>query len=293
MYKLSTNNVRRAFTLIELLVVIAIIAILAAILFPVFAQAREKARQAACLSNTKQMSLGIMQYAQDYDELLPVVGDNGANRGRWFHQIYPYVKSAEVFTCPNLPEAKLVNPATFIPNSASANSGYGWNGSLSYAGTGTTDQPGFSLADIRKPSETIVVGDTGMDIGNSTGYQGYLMFPRDPRIGPEGTGAFAGGTRTNAPYFYAQFRHNTTKTAPVTTASGAVATLPTEGRANFSFLDGHSKSLDVGTAFALAPTGPSGFPEEDGQPLRTPKGASSVTGSVPFGEVPYVLWNNY
>ena len=62
---------RRGFTLIELLVVIAIIAILAAILFPVFAKAREKARQASCLSNVKQMCLALMQYAQDYDETLP------------------------------------------------------------------------------------------------------------------------------------------------------------------------------------------------------------------------------
>src|SRR5438309_7840989 len=91
------------FTLIELLVVIAIIAILAAILFPVFAQAREKARQAACLSNCKQMALGVMQYTQDYDELLPVIGDNGQCRGRWQWQIFPYVKNGQVFTCPNLP----------------------------------------------------------------------------------------------------------------------------------------------------------------------------------------------
>ena len=63
---------RRAFTLIELLVVIAIIAVLAAILFPVFAQAREKARQTACLSNMRQMTLGVMMYAQDYDETLPL-----------------------------------------------------------------------------------------------------------------------------------------------------------------------------------------------------------------------------
>src|SRR5437879_6461586 len=74
---------RRAFTLIELLVVIAIIAILAAILFPVFAQAREKARGAACLSNGKQMGIGLMMYAQDYDERLPRVWtpNAGPNNG--------------------------------------------------------------------------------------------------------------------------------------------------------------------------------------------------------------------
>src|ERR1700742_4223315 len=72
---------RNAFTLIELLVVIAIIAILAAILFPVFAQAREAARKTSCLSNTKQLGLGIMQYVQDYDETYPMDEWNAANIG--------------------------------------------------------------------------------------------------------------------------------------------------------------------------------------------------------------------
>ena len=93
---------KHGFTLIELLVVIAIIAILAAILFPVFAQARDKARAAACLSNTKQLSLGVLLYGQDYDEILPVIGYNQQCRGRWQWQIYPYVKNQSVFTCSNI-----------------------------------------------------------------------------------------------------------------------------------------------------------------------------------------------
>jgi prepilin-type N-terminal cleavage/methylation domain-containing protein/prepilin-type processing-associated H-X9-DG protein len=89
----------RGFTLIELLVVIAIIAILAAILFPVFAKAREKARQSSCLSNVKQIGLGFMMYAQDYDETLP--GGNVGGTGWWGNAIAPYVKNTQILTCPS------------------------------------------------------------------------------------------------------------------------------------------------------------------------------------------------
>jgi prepilin-type N-terminal cleavage/methylation domain-containing protein/prepilin-type processing-associated H-X9-DG protein len=123
---------RRGFTLIELLVVIAIIAILAAILFPVFAKAREKARQASCQSNLKQLMLGVLQYCQDYDERGPTGGSNnrtnaaggwdgcGGQRCAWAkyypavamvnyyrnnqcfaYQIFPYVKNQQIFYCPN------------------------------------------------------------------------------------------------------------------------------------------------------------------------------------------------
>ncbi|MES2460047.1 MAG: prepilin-type N-terminal cleavage/methylation domain-containing protein [Armatimonadota bacterium] len=116
-------NYSSAFTLIELLVVIAIIAILAAILFPVFAQAREKARQTACLSNTKQMALGLQQYLQDNDEtFMPVVsggastipagtsatyndisakGTTASYSQHWMQQLYPYVKSWGIYLCPS------------------------------------------------------------------------------------------------------------------------------------------------------------------------------------------------
>src|ERR1700733_12377722 len=90
---------QRAFTLIELLVVIAIIAILAAILFPVFAQAREKARQTSCLSNEKQLALAAVQYTQDYDEMWPIASTGG--QYGWAGKLYAYVKSVQVFQCPD------------------------------------------------------------------------------------------------------------------------------------------------------------------------------------------------
>ncbi len=101
-------KVSRAFTLIELLVVIAIISILAAVLFPVFATAREKARQTQCSSNAKQLSLAWIQYVQDYDELVPCGAPMTIPNGgimmhglAWGSQLYPYVKSKGVYTCPD------------------------------------------------------------------------------------------------------------------------------------------------------------------------------------------------
>ena len=93
---------KSGFTLIELLVVIAIIAILAAILFPVFAKAREKARQTACLSNAKQIMLGALMYVQDYDETFPVEAPRTLGTGGFVSQIMPYVKNTQIFVCPSL-----------------------------------------------------------------------------------------------------------------------------------------------------------------------------------------------
>jgi len=116
---------RRGFTLIELLVVIAIIAILAAILFPVFARAREKAKQTSCLSNVKELCLAVHMYAQDYDDRLPFM----ANFGRWWYQVLdPYMKNAQIIICPSKPQ--------YVP-------GYAWN----YSGCGY--QPGATWTPVR------------------------------------------------------------------------------------------------------------------------------------------------
>ncbi len=112
-----SSRSRMDFTLIELLVVIAMIAILAAILFPVFAQARENARQAACLSNMKQLGLGLSMYAQDYDEVLVPLGIqvpappdaivSSTTATWWPDLIQPYIKNRALFTCPSRQKASI------------------------------------------------------------------------------------------------------------------------------------------------------------------------------------------
>lgn len=99
---------KRGFTLIELLVVIAIISILASILFPVFARARENARRASCQSNLKQIGLGIQQYTQDFDEKYPLLQDPmaGGTGIPVVAAIQPYVKSVQLFICPSAPQTE-------------------------------------------------------------------------------------------------------------------------------------------------------------------------------------------
>src|SRR5262249_42833296 len=108
---------RCGFTLIELLVVIAIIAILAAILFPVFAQAREKARQASCSSNCRQIGLAVMMYAEDNDQSYPLYVHAPKHDQWWYDTIQPYAKDKRIFTCPSVKKRKDVAPDDF-----------GWNG---------------------------------------------------------------------------------------------------------------------------------------------------------------------
>jgi prepilin-type N-terminal cleavage/methylation domain-containing protein/prepilin-type processing-associated H-X9-DG protein len=148
------------FTLIELLVVIAIIAILAAILFPVFAQARAKARQAACLSNEKQIGLAVMQYAQDYDEKLP--GNSGRFGGFGSgvgiqapptygadtmnsavnlvpRDIQPYLKNWDVFICPQAPPRSTGTAAAIQPKNA--NTSYIYNGIVMFRSMAAISEP--------------------------------------------------------------------------------------------------------------------------------------------------------
>ena len=95
---------KRGFTLIELLVVIAIIAILAAILFPVFAKAREKARQTTCLSNEKELATAVLMYAEDWGETFPAHRSAATNNVSWRTMIFPYQKSEDIYVCPSNPD---------------------------------------------------------------------------------------------------------------------------------------------------------------------------------------------
>ena len=150
-----------AFTLIELLVFIAIIAILAAILFPVFATAREKARQTACLSNMKQLALGLVQYTQDYDETLP----NGANPydygNGWAGQLYTYVKSTQVYVCPS-------DTSPLPPMSS-----YGYNSNCvvpgaAYTGIAGGYYPvGRSISTFLSPARTVLLFECQNNGGSS------------------------------------------------------------------------------------------------------------------------------
>jgi prepilin-type N-terminal cleavage/methylation domain-containing protein/prepilin-type processing-associated H-X9-DG protein len=161
---------RQGFTLIELLVVIAIIAILAAILFPVFAKAREKARQASCQSNLKQVALGVLMYIQDYDEKPPCTPywecgrPNNSTTTRWYAAIYPYVKNQQLFACPSSPSA-----GGWPRPNAPYNAGVNWNGiDLSYGmgrwadctNANPYEKSGFRIARYQYPANSLLAADS-------------------------------------------------------------------------------------------------------------------------------------
>jgi prepilin-type N-terminal cleavage/methylation domain-containing protein/prepilin-type processing-associated H-X9-DG protein len=167
-----SRNHRRGFTLIELLVVIAIIAILAAILFPVFAQARSKARATTCLSNNKQIGTAMMMYAQDYDELFaPLYTVHSAYTPPytlWAKLLYPYVKNGQVFREPsNMGRSFYAvedHPEDGDWGGRASIAFYGWEGMFAGMGrNGCIPDAAYAMASVREPASTIAFADARLD----------------------------------------------------------------------------------------------------------------------------------
>ena len=160
-----------AFTLIELLVVIAIIAILAAILFPVFARARENARRSSCQSNLKQIGLGIIQYTQDYDESFPLshTGNSINPPFGWADSIQSYLKSNQIYQCPS--ESNEAEPQTTNPSNAGYTD-YWYNAALSWNRNLTTPdyRTPVKLSQIAQAPLTIMLGG-GAGLGTNALYR--------------------------------------------------------------------------------------------------------------------------
>lgn len=213
---------KRAFTLIELLVVIAIIAILAAILFPVFARAREAARATQCKSNLKQITTGAMMYSQDYDERvcpsyvgtgnLSTYNSFGQADTRWMGLMLPYTKNLGVYRCPSWSLNTEPNPQNPRYTSyAHQHNNLGWGGSP-------------SMAEIQKPAETIFFHDVGT-------YVDWAQFNADSDR--ENFTLPASGRDYSRRYD--QQAHDATTVAN-----------RHSGMCNIAFLDGHVKAMKSG-----------------------------------------------
>lgn len=204
---------KKGFTLIELLVVIAIIAILAAILFPVFARAREAARKTSCTNNLKQIATSAAMYSQDYDErVVPsylAAPQNGYNDIRWMGLLLPYTKNHQIYVCPSTALDREPNPLNpRVTAYAHQHNNLGWNGSV-------------SLAQVQKPAETIFFHDVGE-------FPSWAAFNQDP----DREDFRLSGWGKDYSRRYDQQAHDATTVAN-----------RHSGMCNIAFLDGHVKSM--------------------------------------------------
>jgi prepilin-type N-terminal cleavage/methylation domain-containing protein/prepilin-type processing-associated H-X9-DG protein len=238
------NRRHSAFTLIELLVVIAIIAILAAILFPVFAQAREKARQSSCMSNLKQAALGVIQYAQDYDETNPMA----VTRGSWSWDMtwawvsQPYIKSYDVFTCPN--DSDRNGPGGPAGMSYGANAllddAFRSVGAMRPGGDWSHDDG--TLARINRPAETILIAERHNEDVKS--YQGKVSGISTSGNGVKNTAPFTGQPWMDSwlgPSSIPNGARSATAAWPY--GRNGTVTVKHQEMANFAFCDGHVKAM--------------------------------------------------
>jgi len=222
------------FTLIELLVVIAIIAILAAILFPVFARARENARKASCMNNLKQITLGWLQYSQDYDECVvpwTVNGNSSGNAFAWNYVIQPYLKNTQVTRCP----------------SSRAILSYTYN---SRVGGAAPDPPLRSLASFENPAQTPAFADANgfLDAANNLPNRSLTFILPTSSAGNQHVGR-ALTNPTADPKLWAF--------GPLSIVAGRIDADRHMDGANYAFCDGHVKWLhyERDTVNVPAPTG--------------------------------------
>lgn len=268
---MSQNTYKKGFTLIELLVVIAIIAILAAILFPVFAQAREKARQTSCLSNLKQMGLGFMMYAQDYDETMPaafilasptgVVGINGGGRAEipYEHQILPYIKNDQIFSCPSDAQPRPPRGISEFYDGAYATRrplvkrSYGYVGQIctkEAAARGQWDDPntgmsawgqGKSLAAFDSPADTISLVEAYGKNENGEAETFYVGTPWGSLFTGCDMWKLAGRVKPSTAAL-----DNSTECSGDFTHPQKTPTPGHSKMSNYAFADGHAKALNYG-----------------------------------------------
>ena len=261
----SVHNESRkvGFTLIELLVVIEIISILASILFPVFARARENARRASCLSNLKQIGLGIIMYTQDYDEHFPrAIASVGVLHGApyvpqtqkgwpgltyktdkynyvsWMDMIFPYVKSVQIFQCPSQPDPSSAN--VFAPS-------YAYSSEVSSYGNdhyGLERGIGLLIASVQRPSEVAMVVDD----------QSTYAYQNTPNAFSSTADAREGNMQTLSPHFQGT---------------------------NIAFIDGHTEWMKTSQIVGKY---------IDYKPLASPTG---VTGAYATSTYANPIWNPY